>query len=78
MKAGDEIYDGDLPDERGELEQFLAGALLAVFEDYQTERFSNGDVADALFLALDLLVTTEEQRERMREYGVDYYLANEE
>lgn len=63
MKAGDLIYQLDdleeLAPSRGDLVALLADCVNSVTVD--NDRLSNGDVADALLGALDMIVTTDEQ-----------------
>ncbi|MHA1948307.1 MAG: hypothetical protein ACW99G_03565 [Candidatus Thorarchaeota archaeon] len=74
MKAGDWIYDNMPTSTRGELEEMLAECLFGVLppEEGNERRMSNGLYADAMILALDHLVTTEEQWEKIKEVVEDY------
>jgi hypothetical protein len=46
--------------QRGEMREFLAECILEILEDGEGEqRLSNGEVADALFWALDEIVNTD-------------------
>jgi len=70
QKAGDIVYEhpgvGNL--NRGEERDLLADILLQIFADETAEctRLSNGAIADALYLAIDLLIVTDEQKATMQ------------
>lgn len=63
---GDTIYDDDRLNgiSRQDQRELLAGILLEAFSDKVDEctRLSDGEVCDALFLAIDLLIVTDEQK----------------
>jgi hypothetical protein len=62
MKAGDLAYESaSLPGSRGELVEWLCDAIEAALGPDDTDRLSNGPVADALLRCLDLAVQTETQ-----------------
>jgi hypothetical protein len=69
MKAGDEVYDHEpYPETRGELVEFLCDAIEQALGPEDTDRLTNGQVADTLFRFLDLAVVTEEQRAALRAF----------
>lgn len=69
--AGDIIYDDAriCALDRNELREILADVFMQMFPDDpdKTQRLSNGAAADALFRSFDLLVTTDEQKARLKE-----------
>ena len=74
MKAGDIVYDSDaIPESRGELEEFLCDCITEVLgSSFETDRMSNGYIADTLFNILDILVITTEQKEKLKTFLKEY------
>lgn len=69
MKSGDIVYNSDvMPESRGELEEFLCDCITNVLGLSDTDRMSNGYIADTLFDILDILVVTDEQKEKLQEF----------
>lgn len=68
--AGDIVYEHDAIADvsRGELREILCDALEAVLGPETTTRLSNGQVADTLFRCLDLLVITDEQKAKLKQF----------
>lgn len=68
--AGDIVYEHDAIADvsRGELREILCDALEAVLGPETTTRLSNGQVADTLFRCLDLLVVTDEQKAKLKQF----------
>lgn len=69
MKSGDIVYDSDsFPETRGELVEFLCDAIEAALGPNESDRMSNGQVADTLLRFLDMAVTTEVQIAALRDF----------
>ena len=66
MKAGDIVYDADIPEVRGAMVAFLCDAIEVALGVEETDRCSNGQVADTLLRFLDLAVVSDEQVGRLR------------
>lgn len=67
MKAGDLVYQhSSYPKTRGELVEFLCDAIEAALKPDNTNRQSEGPVADTLLRFLDVAVITRNQRLRLQ------------
>lgn len=68
MRAGDLVYDTDLPETRREFEELLCEALTAILGLDTSDRLSNGVVADTLLQCLDAVVVTDAQLQTLRQF----------
>ena len=69
MKAGDVVYEHEsFPKTRGELVEFLCDGIEAALGPDETDRISNGQVADTLLRFLDVAVTTDAQKAALRAF----------
>lgn len=68
MKAGDIVYESRMPETRGELIEFLCDAIEEILGVCDSDRSSNGQVADTLFRFLDMVVVSEVQVAALRAF----------
>lgn len=68
MKARGIFFAGSSSEDRGELVEELCDALEAVLGPERNHELSDGQTADTLLRCLDLLVTTNKQKTRLKAF----------